>query len=430
MKVTVIGLGYVGLTYALYLSKQHTVYAYDIDDEKIERLGQGIVDLREPGLSLLLKSNKKNLFFSNHLESMVAKSDVTLIAVPTPEGDDGNPDLSALQAVLHQCIAYSKPHQIIIIKSTVLPGTYHRLLTYLRQANRPDLTLVSMPEFLSLGSALKNVTHPDRVVVGTTESNGLPLLKKLLHYPTSIPWVVTTPQTAELIKYASNSYLANRLSFINEMSQVAEVTGADIEEVVNGMGLDPRIGTSFINPGVGFGGSCFPKDLKALYQFAKQSGLKARMLEATITTNHEQIERFTQRIIKRFSNQFKDKKIAILGLAYKGSTSDVRHSPAFQVVEALTGKEAILIGYDRYATMNFFQICGEKPCMGYTTTLEDALSQADCAIILNDAPEIKKLRAKQFVRWMKQPLVFDGRNLFDPKRMIGVEYHSIGRLSS
>jgi UDPglucose 6-dehydrogenase len=429
MKVTVIGLGYVGLTQALFLAKHHQVLAHDIDYEKLQSLTEGKVYLREPGLTTLLKKHKENLTFSDQLEFMIAESDVAMIAVPTPESDLGKPDLSAIESVMQQVIAFSKPNQIIIIRSTVPPGTHQQLLTYMQQAHRTDLHLVSMPEFLALGSALKDVSQPHRVVLGLDDMTLVSQIKALYRYRNTIPWVVTTPQTAELIKYGSNTYLANRISFINDLSQIAEMTNADIEQVVMGMSLDKRIGKAFIKPGIGFGGSCFPKDLKALYQLAQQGGLNARMIEATIKTNQEQIERFVNRVLQRFSHNLVGKKIAILGLAYKGNTNDVRNSPAFKVIDMLTEHQAMITGYDKWATMNFFLTRGEKPCVGYSTQIMDALQDADCAIILNNAKEIEKLKPKDFIQVMKTPIVFDGRNLFNPDNMKGVEYHSIGRKS-
>ena len=429
MKVTVIGLGYVGLTQALFLAKHHDVFAHDIDYDKLQALTKGKVYLREPGLITLLNKHKKNLTFSDQLEAMVAESDVAIIAVPTPESDLGKPDLSAIESVMHQLIAFSKPNQIIIIRSTVPPGTYQQLWMHMQQAHRTDLHLVSMPEFLALGSALKDVRQPHRVVLGLDDITLVSTIKALYRYRNTIPWVVTNPQTAELIKYASNTYLANRISFINDLSQIAEMTNADIEQVVMGMSLDKRIGKAFLKPGIGFGGSCFPKDLKALYQLAQQGGLNARMIEATIKTNQEQIERFINRVLRRFSNNISGKKIVILGLAYKGNTNDVRNSPAFQVIDRLVNQQAIIVGYDKWSTLNFSLLRGEKSHVIYATQVTEALQDADCAIILNNAKEIEKLKPKDFIQIMKTPIVFDGRNLFNPENMKGVEYHSIGRKS-
>jgi UDPglucose 6-dehydrogenase len=224
--------------------------------------------------------------------------------------------------------------------------------------------------------------------------------------------------------------LATKVSFINEMSQIAEVTNANIDDVVKGIGLDPRIGESFLKPGVGFGGSCFPKDLKALQYVANQYHTQDNILDATITTNQQQITRFITRVFNRFQGNIKQKKIAVLGLSYKGSTNDVRNSQAFQVIDMLTDKEAIIFAYDRQSTFEFFQQRGEKPCLAYAVEIEDALKDADVAIILNDAPEIQSLQAKDFTKLMKTPIVFDGRNIYQPSTMKGVEYHSVGRPSN
>jgi UDPglucose 6-dehydrogenase len=427
MKVTVIGLGYVGLTNAVYLATQHKVMGYDIDYSKINDLQQGHEYLQEEYVEGFLRKNQKNLQFSDRYESFLSESDVALVAVPTPEGEHGHADLTALYDALDKIIAHSKKNQMVVIRSTVPPGTLHQLIDYAEKHQRHDLAFVSVPEFLALGTAMNDVLEPNRVIVGLTNTTLKPTIKKLFNYPSTIPYVFTTPQTAELIKYASNSFLATKISFINEMSQLAEVTNANIEEVVEGMALDSRIGSAFLKPGVGFGGSCFPKDLKALRQLALNHQLNNQILQATLTTNQQQTERFTQRILNRFSNQIKGKKIAVLGLSYKGTTHDVRNSPAFTVVDMLTNQEAIIFAYDKKATIDFFNLRGEKPCLAFAVELVDALKDAECAIILNDAPELKTLKAKDFIKLMKTPIVFDGRNLYALDKMSGVEYHSIGR---
>jgi UDPglucose 6-dehydrogenase len=430
MKITVIGLGYVGLTNAVYLATQHQVMGYDLDYTKINDLQAGRDYLGEEYLEGFLKKNKKNLSFSDQVENLLAISDVAMIAVPTPEGEAGQSDLSAVYDALDKIIAFSKKQQMVVVRSTVPPGTLASLTQYVTQKKRDDLQLVSIPEFLALGSAMNDVLEPSRVVVGLTNMGLKTKIKSLFGYSDKIPYLFTTPQTAELIKYASNSFLATKVSFINEMSQIAEVTGANIDEVVEGMGLDPRIGASYLKPGVGFGGSCFPKDLKALRTLALNHQLADQMIEATMATNQHQVNRFMLRVLKRFNGNIKGKKIAVLGLAYKGSTSDVRNSPAFKVVDMLTDQEAIIFAYDKRATFDFFNVRGEKPCLAYAVELTDALKDADCAIILNDAPELKALKPKDFIKLMKSPVIFDGRNLFDLTKVAGLEYHSIGRPST
>jgi UDPglucose 6-dehydrogenase len=427
MKITVMGLGYVGLTNAVYLATHHQVMGYDIDYNKINDLQQDHDYLNEEYVEGFLKKNKKKLTFSDQFQTFLAQSDFSLIAVPTPEGDEGRADLSALYDVFDKIIQHAKKGQIVIVRSTVLPGTLKAMAEYATAHQRFDLEFVSMPEFLALGSAMNDVLEPSRVVVGLTNPKLKAKIQKLFAYPEKIPYLFTTPQTAELIKYASNSFLATKVSFINEMSQISDVTGANIDEVVKGMALDPRIGESFLKPGVGFGGSCFPKDLKALRKLALDERLHDQILQATLETNRHQVERFVNRVLNRFDGKIKQKKIAVLGLSYKGATSDVRNSPAFRVVDMLTDQQALIFAYDKYATFDFFNHRGEKPCLAYAVELEDALKDADCAIILNDAPELKALKAKDFLKLMKNPLVFDGRNLYSLTSMKGIEYHSIGR---
>jgi UDPglucose 6-dehydrogenase len=427
MNLSVIGLGYVGLTNALYLASHHRIAGFDIDYNKINLLNEGKEYLGEEYLQGYLDKFKSQLFFSDDYQKVIAFGEVILIAVPTPEAQDGSCDLTALFSSCEHVANYAKPSVKLVIRSTVPPGTNEKVRLFFKEKGREDIDVISMPEFLALGSAMTDMMEPSRVVVGTTNLKNKSWIQKMFAYSEKTPFLFTNPQTAELIKYASNSLLATKVSFINEMSQVAEVVGANIDEVVLGMGLDPRIGSSFLKPGVGFGGSCFPKDLRALQKLSNDHQLGALLLSATLKTNLQQTKRFTQRILDRFDGNIKGKKIAVLGLSYKGSTSDVRNSPAFTVVDMLTDQEAIIFAYDKRATFDFFECRGEKPCLAYAVELADALIDADCAVIINDASEIKKLKPKDWIKLMKTPIVFDGRNLFEPTKMDGVEYHSVGR---
>jgi UDPglucose 6-dehydrogenase len=427
MNITVFGLGYVGLTNAAYLAQFHSVWGFDKDISKINDLKNQLDYLNEPGVFHLLKKHSKNLSYIEEPSQALKQSDVVLLAVPTPEGEKGELDLSAIEDAFSHVIESGKKGIMVLVRSTVLPGTFETLTKLALEKNRKDIQIVIMPEFLSQGEALKNISSPSRVIVGTNQVGLEKKLRAVFNYPTKVPYLITDPNTAALTKYAANIFLATKVSFINEMSQIAEAVGADIQDVVKGIGYDPRIGNQFIQPGVGFGGSCFPKDLKALKYLATQHQIKGSMLDATMAINQDQIMRFMNRVMERFNHQIKQKKIAVLGLSYKGSTTDVRNSPAFKVIDTLADQEAIIFAYDKKATFDFFNVRGEKPCLAYAIEIEEALKNADLAIILNDAKEIKNLKASDFTRLMKTPIVFDGRNLFDPKTMQGVEYHSIGR---
>jgi UDPglucose 6-dehydrogenase len=243
----------------------------------------------------------------------------------------------------------------------------------LQSLNRADIQVVSMPEFLALGTAMKDMEHPSRLVIGTNHLNVVDVIKDMYRYDERTPYVVSDPQTAEFIKYASNALLATKVSFINEMSQISEAIGANISTVLDGLSLDPRIGKHFLQPGLGFGGSCFPKDLKALKLLANDHHLDGLLLEATLKANKDQTRRFTERVLSRFKGNIKGKKIAILGLSYKGATADVRNSPAFTVIDMLTDKKAIIFAYDKRSTIEFFECRGEKPCLAYANVIEDAL---------------------------------------------------------
>ncbi|MBM3909210.1 MAG: UDP-glucose/GDP-mannose dehydrogenase family protein [Firmicutes bacterium] len=427
MNITVFGLGYVGLTNAAYLAQFHLVWGFDKDIAKIQDLRNQVDYLNEPGVFPLIKKHRKHLFYVEDPSPTLRQSDVALIAVPTPEGDAGQIDLSSIKEAFAHILESAKKGILVIIRSTVLPGTYELLFEEAKQKNREDIQLIIMPEFLSQGEALKNIISPNRVVLGLKQVGLKKTVQNMFKYSSTVPFLTTDPSSACLTKYASNSFLASKVSFINEISQIAEAVGANIQDVVKGMGYDPRIGNQFIQPGIGFGGSCFPKDLKALQYLAVKNQIKGNMIDATIAINQEQITRFMNRVMSRFNHQIKQKKIAVLGLSYKGSTTDVRNSPAFKVIDTLADQQAIIFAYDKKATFEFFNQRGEKPCLAYAIEIEDALKDADVAIILNDAKEIKNLKPNDFVRLMKTPIVFDGRNLYDVKNMNGVEYHSIGR---
>ena len=429
MKITVVGLGYVGLTNALYLAKDHQIFGYDIDFNKISELQQGQIFLQEKGFAAQLKKSQSRIQFVHEPTDALKQSSVVILAVPTPESPQGGTDLTAIHESIAKIFTDGKKGVLVMIRSTVPPGTQAMLVQQAKKHKREDISIVSVPEFLSLGQAMKDMTSPSRVVVGLDTPTLQRNVQEIFNYPKSVPFLFTTPQSAELIKYAANAFLATKVSFINEMSQIAEVTNANIDDVAKGMALDPRIGENFLKSGIGFGGSCFPKDLNALQHVANQHNIKDHLIEATIKMNQQQIARFMQRVFARFQGNIKQKKIAVLGLSYKGSTSDVRNSPAFKVIDMLTDQEAIIFAYDRHATFEFFQQRGEKPCLAYAVDMEDALKDADLAIVLNDAPEIQALQARDFIQLMKTPIVFDGRNLYPLETMKGVEYHSIGRPS-
>jgi UDPglucose 6-dehydrogenase len=429
MKITVVGLGYVGLTNALYLAKDHQIFGYDIDFNKISELQQGQIFLQEKGFAAQLKKSQSRIQFVHEPTDALKQSSVVILAVPTPESPQGGTDLTAIHESIAKIFTDGKKGVLVMIRSTVPPGTQAMLVQQAKKHKREDISIVSVPEFLSLGQAMKDMTSPSRVVVGLDTPTLQRNVQEIFNYPKSVPFLFTTPQSAELIKYAANAFLATKVSFINEMSQIAEVTNANIDDVAKGMALDPRIGENFLKSGIGFGGSCFPKDLNALQHVANQHNIKDHLIEATIKMNQQQITRFMQRVFARFQGNIKQKKIAVLGLSYKGSTSDVRNSPAFKVIDMLTDQEAIIFAYDRHATFEFFQQRGEKPCLAYAVDMEDALKDADLAIVLNDAPEIQALQARDFIQLMKTPIVFDGRNLYPLETMKGVEYHSIGRPS-
>jgi UDPglucose 6-dehydrogenase len=427
MKVLIVGLGYVGLTHAAYLSSFHDVIGYDIDRYKIEALHATIDYLFEPQLLAVIKKNKAKLQWMHTLPETLSDVAVVLLAVHTPEAHDGRCDVSSLEDTLDVIAPRLNKGVMVIVRSTTPPGTLASLRIRLAKQSRDDLSLVSMPEFMVLGQTYQDVSKPTRVIVGTHDASHDAFIRQLFQYPAKIPFVVMTPESAELTKYASNTYLATKLSFINQMADLADKVHANIDDVTHGMGLDPRIGSSYLQPGVGYGGSCFPKDLQALQHVARDVGVEPTMLLATERANDDHMVLFAKKIIAYFDQGIEGLNIAVCGLSFKGSSHEVRHSPAFVIVDTLVDHKANITVYDRKATFEFFEHRGEKPCLAYTSDLKDALKNADVCVLLTDAPELKALKAIDFIQLMKTPIIFDGRNLYSLASMKGTTYISVGR---
>lgn len=427
MNIAVFGLGSVGLGNLAYLSKNHKVVGYDIDLHRI----QALQDLRpiypEPYLFEMLQKHRDHVSFTHDPKVALQNAEVVILAVPTPENQDGSCNLSAVEHSLDVMVQYSPKNTLLVIRSTVPPKTNEALTNQLKKRRRSDIYVVSLPEFLSQGKVVSNLLKPYRLIVGSHDKSAADKVMALYGYGSDVPLMTTSPENAELIKYASNTYLANKISFINEMAGLAEEIGADIDVVSEGMGYDPRIGKEFLKAGLGFGGSCFPKDLKATQWIGRHQS-KLNMIEATIQVNLNQVQRFMAKVFNRYK-QLKGLKIAVLGLAFKGNALDVRNSPAYPVVASLESKGAKIFAYDPRATLLFFEGRAEAPCIAYADRIEEALKGADFAIICNDDDTIRSLTADHFRKWMKTPVVFDGRNLFSLNDMKTIEYHSVGRPS-
>jgi UDPglucose 6-dehydrogenase len=448
MKLAIIGTGYVGLTTAVVLAElDHEITCIDIDEKKLDLLKAGKSPIYEEHMQELLERNisNGNLNFANNLKDGIAGTSICMIAVGTPTLENWEIDLSQVIAVAEELPKYLSDGAVIILKSTVPAGT-NEMMHQIIADQLPDsqtFELISNPEFLREGQSVYDTFFPDRIIIGTRNGKGEQLIKELYkniieqdyvgkatppvksNERKPVPVVVTTPQTAELIKYAANAFLATKISFINEISRLTECFNADIEVVAKGIGLDKRIGESFLQAGIGFGGSCFPKDTKALSYQAVERGYNFPLLKSVIEVNQLQRFRFLQKIIDYLGN-VRGKKIAILGLAFKPGTDDVRESPGIDIIKHLSFKGAKVRAHDPMAieTARIFIPDGD-----FYEDAYDAAKGADALAIITDWKQYLELDWAKIKKIMKHPVVFDGRNHLDPETMsdLGFEYFSIGR---
>lgn len=431
MNMTFVGMGYVGLVNSVILaSYNHNIIGFDIDKEKISLLKQGVATIEEPNLQTLLTEAQHNLRFTSNAKDAIRGSNVIVICVDTPQGKDGEPDLTHFYDVLDEIAENATQNCCIIIRSTVPVGTNRLTKKYLESKCSYRFQVISMPEFLSQGNAVKDTINPSRLVIGVTSPEAEIFAKSLagIFVNKKVPLLVTTPETAELIKYASNSFLAMKISYINSISRLCDKVDADIDKVALGMSLDPRIGPSFLKAGVGYGGSCFPKDTNGLYWISDDNAVPLDLVKATITENDAQINYFLEKVTKRFKS-LNNLKIAVFGVGFKGGTEDVRNSPAIPIVKYLLEKGAYINLYDPLAEENFHKVFSRHTHISYLDYPQDALKNSDFVIILNDSDEFKELTADFYIENMKRPIIFDGRNLYRVEDMKGTEYYSIGRPS-
>lgn len=428
-KLVVIGTGYVGLVTGVCLAKVgHHVTCVDIDKRKVLQLQQGNSPIYEPGLKSSLQEllQQETLTFTTNLSQSIAQAEAIFIAVGTPQRPDGTVDLSFIQKVASD-IGDALDHDVtIIVKSTVPVGTNEIVKQWvtLKQPPHRQIDMVSNPEFLREGSAIHDMLFADRIVVGADQSRAARLLEDI-YRPFDCPIVHTDIRSAELIKYSSNAFLATKISFINEISTICEKLGANIEDVARGMGMDQRIGGSFLNAGIGYGGSCFPKDTEALVQLAQDVNHHFDLLKSVIKVNNSQQASLVQKALKRFGH-LNGKRIAILGLSFKPNTDDIREAASLIVINQLIESGVEVIAYDPVAMDRMKQ---QLPEISYANTVQEALKDADAAMIVTEWEEFKDLPLGCYKKWMKHPVVFDGRNCYslDRVRKSGIEYHSIGR---
>src|SRR6059036_798374 len=429
MKLTIIGTGYVGLvTGTCFADVGHQVTCVDNDAAKVEVLQRGGIPIFEPGLDELVKKNVREgrLSFTTSTAEGVEKSDIIFIAVPTPPLADGAVDLSFIEKVAREIAAGMTRYKIVVDKSTVPVKTGDKVAETIKRycKAKVDFDVVSNPEFLREGFAVEDLMKPDRVVIGVRSQRPVPAMKEIFA-PFKAPVVVTDINSAELIKHASNSFLALKISYINAISVLCEATGANVQEVALGMGMDERIGRRFLDASLGFGGSCFPKDLSAFIKIAEQNGYDFGLLKEVQKINTAQMERFVKKIIETLW-VLKDKRIGVLGLAFKQNTDDVRMSPAIELCQRLQKEGAILRVHDPKAMEKARAVLQN---VTFVQDMNEVAEGCDALVIATEWDEFKKLDLDRARRAMSHPIMFDGRNLFDPAEMerLGFIYKSIGR---
>jgi len=429
-KICVVGVGYVGLvTGTCFADLGNTVIALDVNAERIENLKKGILPIYEPGLEEMVKRNVAagRLDFTTSYAEALENADFAFIAVGTPEGVDGEADLKYVRSAA-EAIAENMSKPIIIVnKSTVPVGTGDWVADIVR-AKQPKpipFSVVSCPEFLAEGSALADFTNPARIVLGSTDREAANQVADL-HLSLRAPIVVTDLRTAEMIKYASNAFLATKVSFINEIANICEALGADVKEVAAGMGYDPRIGKHFLNAGLGWGGSCFPKDVKALAHMASVQGKHPQLLHAVMDINKYQRRQVVLKLREMLGGSLKGKRIGLLGLAFKPNTDDMRDAPSVEIARAVLAEGGMVKGYDPVAMH-----VAERMMPGVTMceNVYQVAEGVDAVVVCTEWNEFKQLDLVRIKDSMNQPIVVDGRNLYDPKRMkaLGFQYRGMGR---
>lgn len=430
MKIVIVGTGYVGLVTGVCLAeKKHKVVCIDIDEKKIEYMKKGKSPIYEPKLEKLMIKNYKNkrLDFSIDYKKEYKDADIIMIAVGTPEKIDGSANLDFVYEVAKQISKYVKNDCIVVIKSTVPIGTNDKIEKYINDnlESNVKIEVVSNPEFLSQGTAIEDTLNATRIIIGI-ESERAKKVMEQLYKDFNSPIIFMNRKSSEMVKYASNDFLALKISYINDIANLCEVVGANIDDVTKGMSYDERIGNKFLNAGCGYGGSCFPKDTKALHYLATQGGYNLKSIEATIAINKKQKIILIEKARKKFKS-FKGKKIAILGLAFKPNTDDLREAPSIDNIEILLDEGAKIKVYDPKAMENLRKIYPSE--LEYSNSPQQALKDTDICFIFTEWQEIKEVKPNEYKKLMKNAIVYDGRNIYDLKEMKEneIEYYSIGR---
>jgi nucleotide sugar dehydrogenase len=433
MDLSIVGSGYVGLvTGACFADVGHHVICVDNDAQKIKQLQAGEVPIYEPGLEEIIHRNvsARRLRFTGSIEEGVNNSQIVFIAVPTPQQSDGDVDLSFLEKVAREIAGVLTDYRVIVDKSTVPVKTGEKVAESIKRYNRygANFDVVSNPEFLREGCAVADLMHPDRIVIGAQSEHAIDLMKKV-YEPFMAPILVTDINSAELIKHCANSFLALKISYINAVSAICEASGADVEKVADGIGMDHRIGRDFLNPGIGYGGSCFPKDIAAFITISERLGTPFELLKEVQRINNAQKERFLK-VIRETLWVLREKRIAVWGLTFKPDTDDVRSSVAIELVTHLLREGANVIAYDPKGMQKARAIKAIADAEFVSSALE-AVTDAEALVIATEWNEFANVDLEIVKEKMTTPIVFDGRNLLDPETMrrLGFHYYSIGRAS-
>jgi UDPglucose 6-dehydrogenase len=433
MNIAVVGTGYVGLVTGTCLAETgNNVICVDIDEEKVNKMKNGVVPIYEPHLDVLFERNikEKRLHFTTNLEEAVEQAQIIFLALPTPPGEDGSADLSYVLGVAEELGKIIKEYKVIVDKSTVPVGTAEKVTATIAKNAKVEFDVVSNPEFLREGFAVDDFLKPDRVVIGTQSERARELMEELYkpYVRQGNPIIFMDEKSAELTKYAANSFLATKITFMNEIANFCEKVGADVDMVRIGMGSDSRIGNRFLFPGIGYGGSCFPKDVQALAKSGKEHGYEFKILNAVMGINERQKTIIVPKIKDYFKGDLKNKKIALWGLAFKPNTDDIREAPALYIINDLLAEGALINAYDPEAMSNVKKVVGDK--INYALNQYDALEDADALIIATEWGEFRTPDFKKMKSLMKQPAIFDGRNVYDLHQMkkLGFYYSSIGRM--
>jgi UDPglucose 6-dehydrogenase len=432
MNIGVIGTGYVGLVAgSCFAESGNDVTCVDNDAEKIENLRKGVISIYEPGLPEIVERNlrEERLTFTTDLDAAVKKSFVIFIAVGTPPTASGAADLTAVFDVVRTIGRAMDRYKVIVVKSTVPVGTSQKLREILQKETQHPFDLLSNPEFLKQGAAVDDFMKPDRVVVGADDVRAAEILRDLYgpFVRTGSPVLIVDVRTAEMLKYAANAFLAARISFMNEIANLCEQVGANVDMIRKGLGADSRIGPAFLFPGVGFGGSCFPKDIRALIDTGRQHQFEMKILEAVDFVNSDQPLRFVERIRSHFNNNLRDKRFAVWGLSFKPRTNDMRDAPSIRIIESLLSDGATIAAYDPEAMEEAKKIFGSR--IQLTSNNYGCVEGAEALLLITEWQAFRNPNFERIKKVMRQPVIFDGRNTYDPAqvRQLGFTYYSVGR---